>query len=652
MNDRQWRPCLGAWPDGEGTRFRVWAPKAKRVEVVVQHREGKVTAFPLEGSDDGYFSSTLAGVVAGDRYHYQIAGQEPLPDPVSRFQPEGPHRPSEVIDPDRFAWTDSGWPGVPLEKLVLYELHVGTFSQQGTYDGVVERLEWLAELGVTAIELMPLAECAGSRNWGYDGVGLFAPSHHYGRPDDLRRLVDRAHALGLGVFLDVVYNHLGPDGNYLSRFSPHYFTKRHKTVWGAALNFDGKHSRPVREFFIENALHWVHEYHIDGLRLDATHAIVDDSPRHFLAELSARLRESTPDRHVLLIAEDHRNLKQMLLPEDDGGWGLDGVWADDLHHQVRRRLAGDDEGYYRDFTGSTKDLAQTVRRGWFYCGQHSAHWDEHRGTDPTGVPLTRFVHCIQNHDQIGNRAFGERLHHQIDAAAYRAATVLLLTAPATPLLFMGQEWGAGSPFLFFTDHEPELGKKVTQGRRREFKDFSSFSDPQRRKQIPDPQAEETFLASRLNWEELDQPEHAMLLRLFRRLLALRHSEPALARAEAVSAREPGTEVSFEVVDFSESTIGMRRKAPGEPAVLVLVHLPDYAAPERGVQAETVDVRRLLGGDEVPEWELLLSTEDDEFTADPMPPEIDLSSGSPRVRFSHPGGVILRVPPRNSRKEIT
>ncbi len=642
----RWRPQLGAWPDGDATRFRVWTPTAKRVDVVVLHREGRSAIYPLESAADGTFTAAVAEVRPGDRYRLRVDGQGPFPDPVSRFQPHGPHRSSEVIDPGRFSWTDSAWRGVAPEKLVIYELHVGTFSDQGTYAGVLERLPWLVDLGVTAIELMPLAECPGRRNWGYDGVGLFAPSHHYGRPDELRRLVDRAHAVGLGVFLDVVYNHLGPDGNYLAQFSPHYFTQRHRSDWGAGLNFDGELSGPVRQFFIENALYWIHEYHIDGLRLDATPAIIDNGSPHFLEELSARVKESTPNRQVHLIAEDHRNLKHLLLDQDEGGWGLSGVWADDFHHQVRRRLAGDDEAYFRDFNGSIRELAETMRRGWYACGQPSIHWGEVRGTDPAGLPLTRFIHFLQNHDQIGNRAFGERLNHQVDAATYRAATALLLTGPATPLLFMGQEWGASSPFRFFTDHHPELGLKVKRGRQREFKEFSAFSDPRQRRRIPDPQASETFLISRLNWDDLDRPEHTELLRLYRRLLTLRQREPALTNAEAVSSCERGTQTAFEVSELSESTIGVRRGKTASSLLLILVHLPAHGDPAHGdpahgTQLESVDSQPLLSDLPKGQWEILLTTEDDEFSSEPVAIDIDLTVTAPVVRFARPGAVILR-----------
>jgi maltooligosyltrehalose trehalohydrolase len=470
---------------------------------------------------------------------------------------------------------------------------------------------------------MPVADFPGQRNWGYDGVALFAPARCYGGPDDLRRLVDRAHRLGLGVLLDVVYNHLGPDGAYLSTFSPYYFSKRHHTPWGAAINLDGEHSDMVRAFLIENALHWIHEYHIDGLRLDATHALIDNSPRHFLGELASRVRASVFDRAVLLIAEDHRNLARMVQPEAGGGWGLDAVWADDFHHQVQRNLAGDSEGYYRDYAGAAGDLAVTLQRGWFFCGQHSVHLNGSRGTDPSGLAPRRFVICLQNHDQVGNRAFGERLNQQTDLAAYRAATVLLLCAPETPLLFMGQEWAASTPFLFFTDHNRELGQLVTEGRRREFKDFSAFADPQARQRIPDPQNPETFLRSRLHWSESAREPHASTLRLYRALLELRRTESLLRDWEWRG---------FHAAAVSDNAIVLVRTANEAEALVVVVQLQGAGA---------VDLQTAGIGSWDPSWEQLLSTEDPQFSPDPMPPAIGPSGTAARVRFQRPGALILR-----------
>jgi len=612
---RVWMPSLGAWITPEGTAFRVWAPRSDRVDVVVERVDGPVDR-ALTRSPDGMFSAVLPGVGAGDRYRYRLDGDRLLPDPASRFQPHGVHGPSQVVDPGSFTWTDERWTGLGLPDLVFYELHVGTFSPEGTFAGAAARLSRLAALGVTAIELMPVADFAGDRNWGYDGVALFAPARCYGTPDDLRRLVDAAHALGLAVFLDVVYNHLGPDGAYHAAFSPYYYTDRHETPWGAALNFDGDSHAPAREFFIENARHWVHEYHVDGLRLDATHAIADDGTRHFLAELTARVHASA-GRRVLVVAEDHRNLSGMLKPEAEGGWGLDAVWADDFHHELRRLLAGDSEGYYRDYSGSAEDLAATIRRGWFYTGQFSEHSGRPRGTNPAGLAANRFVICLQNHDQIGNRALGERLHHQIAAAAYRAASTLVLTAPETPLLFMGQEWAASAPFLYFTDHHAELGRAVTEGRRNEFRHFAAFADRHAQARIPDPQALSTFLSSRLDWDERAVEPHQSTLSLYEALLALRRREPSL--------RDPRT---FSAVALDEATIALERSS-GEDSLLVLVRLA-------GADAE----RRTIAG----RWRLLLSTEEPAFSADPLPPDLDLADRTVAVRFRRPGAIVLKRRP--------
>jgi maltooligosyltrehalose trehalohydrolase len=624
-----WSSSLGAWPEQAGTHFRVWAPTARSLEAVLENsgKTAGVQTFHVSMAKgaDGTFSAFIPGIVAGQRYRYRVDGQGPYPDPASRFQPEGVHGPSEVVDPKNFAWSDSAWRGIEMDELVIYELHVGTFTPAGTFGGVIDHLDYLVELGVTAIELMPLADFPGRRNWGYDGVDLFAPARCYGRPDDLRRLVDAAHGRGLAVLLDVVYNHLGPDGNYLGVYGPYYFSKHHPTAWGAALNLDGDHRQMVREFFIENALHWIVEYHLDGLRLDATHALVDEGPYHFLEELAGRVHGLATGRRILLIAEDHRNLARLVKPESEGGWDLDAVWVDDFHHQIRRLLAGDHEGYYRDYRGKVADLAETVRKGWFYNGQHSVNWNKPRGTDPEGIAPRQFVYCLQNHDQIGNRAMGDRLHHQIDLAAYRAATVLLLCSPATPLLFMGQEWAASTPFLFFTDHNERLGQRVTEGRRNEFKHFSAFSDLDARRRIPDPQALSTFQSSKLIWEERNREPHASIFRLYHALLHLRHTEGAL---HAVDRPD------FEVWALDESTILLLRRSPSGSAVLIIIQL---------LRGGTIDLNKHPAARSVPdrEWQILLTTEDSEFCTDPCQPEVDLSLGLPRLRFLRPSAIILR-----------
>jgi maltooligosyltrehalose trehalohydrolase len=624
-----WRPSLGAWREGENTRFRVWAPTKQRVEVVLRTPGRTGAGCVLDRAADGSFGGVVPGIGPGDLYGYRLDHEGVYPDPAARFQPEGVHGPSQVVDASRFVWTDHQWRGVRLRDLVLYELHVGTFTPAGTFTGVRERLPYLCDLGVTAIELMPVADFPGQRNWGYDGVCLFAPARCYGTPDELRRLVDQAHRLGIGVLLDVVYNHLGPDGAYLATFSPYYFSSRHQTPWGDAVNLDGLHCEMVRAFFIENALHWLHEYHFDGLRLDATHALVDDSPRHFLAELCSRVQASVTERSVLLIAEDHRNLACMVRPDTAGGWGLDAVWADDFHHQVRRHLAGDHEGYYRDYTGGVVDVATTLRRGWFFCGQTSVHLNARRGTDPTGLEPSQFIICLQNHDQVGNRALGERLHQQIAPAAYRAATVLLLCAPETPLLFMGQEWAASSPFRYFTDHNAELGRLVTAGRRREFAAFSAFADPAARASIPDPQDPRTFQSSCLDWTEQAREPHASVTRLYRRLLALRRSEPALQAASWNNVA---------VVPRGDDALLLHRTA-GTAALLVMVKLRS-GGPVPLARPSIPRGPEVAGEDA---WRPLLTTEDSGLSPDPTPIRLEFVAGSPTAYFDRPGALIMRVP---------
>lgn len=616
----RWQPTLGAWPDGDGTCFRVWAPEQQQVAVVIDgDGDGQPAIQALERSPGGYFEGRVAGVGAGRRYRYQMDGQGPLPDPASRFQPDGVHGPSQIVDPEAYEWSDQTWTAPARHRLVIYELHVGTFTPQGTFASATARLPELGELGVTAVELMPVAAFPGACNWGYDGASLFAPASQYGPPDDLRALVDRAHALGIAVLLDVVYNHVGPDGAYLYAFSPWYFTDDRPSPWGASANLDGRHSPEVRTFFIENALHWVHEYHLDGLRLDATHAMHDDGPVHFLAELAGRVHASA-GAQVTIIAEDHRNLDTMVRPTAEGGWGLDGVWADDLHHELRVALAGDTDGYYVDYSGTTADIAATIERGWFYTGAHSRYLDEPRGTDPTGLPPSAFVVCLQNHDQIGNRAFGERLHHQIDVAAFRAATVLLLTVPETPLLFMGQEWGATSPFLYFTDHHAELGRLVTDGRRKEFARFAAFASAAERARIPDPQARDSFERSRLDWDERMRDPHASLLRLHQALLALRRSEPALqggVSPSPVRAAAP-----------DDDTLTMTRTSGGQ-TVCVVVRLRG-----QGV----VRLTTLGGGAHA--WRVRLTSEDALFAEDPLPPVVSPDGAGLRIAFERPAAVIL------------
>jgi maltooligosyltrehalose trehalohydrolase len=560
MTRERVRLPIGATVESEAVAFRVWSPGSRSVAVIIAG-DGMEAEHSLESEGNGYFAGRVPDVRAGARYRYRIDGAETYPDPASRYQPEGVHGPSEVVDPDAFEWTDQGWGGRALEEIVLYEIHVGAFTPGGTFDAAAERLGELADLGVTAIEVMPIANFPGRRNWGYDGVNLFAPATAYGGPDGFKRLVDSAHRHGLAVILDVVYNHLGPEGNYLPAITHgHFFTDRHRTPWGDGINFDGPESGAVRDFVRHNALFWTVEYHVDGLRLDATHAIIDDSPRHILREVGEAIHE-LGDRPRLVFAEDERNERRVLLPVEEGGLGLDAVWADDLHHQLRRLAAGDEEGYYAAYTGSAVDVATTLQRGWFYEGQPSARSGEPRGTPATGIWPPRFVHCLQNHDQVGNRASGERLNHEISPPLYRALSTLLLFSPYTPLLWMGQEWAASAPFLYFTDHDEALGRLVTEGRREEFRHFSAFADEALRNAIPDPQDATTFERSRLDWAEREAEEHGSMLRLYREMLALRRSDPAL--------REPGRE-HWSATALGEAGLAFRRGGGSPGAMLLLV----------------------------------------------------------------------------------
>lgn len=507
-------PLIGATVVAGGTWFGVWAPRAQRVDVML---EAGNSVLPMSQGAAGYFVCFANGVQAGALYRYRVDGGTAYPDPASRFQPLGVHGPSMVVDPARYAWRDADWQGIAQKDLVFYELHVGTYTPSGSFNGVRERLPYLRDLGITALELLPLADFPGRWNWGYDPAAMFAPSRAYGEPDDLRALVDAAHRDGMAVFLDVVYNHFGPDGAYAPALSPLFFSARHHTAWGPAVNLDGEGAASVRHFFSCNALAWLSEYHLDGLRLDATFALHDDSPQHFLAELAEKVVQ-LPGPRRYLIAEDPRNLNTLVRPQTSGGYGLDGVWVDDFHHQVRCSLTGENEGYYADYQPGTQAIADTVNRGWLFTGQHSVHLNGPRGTDPTGLAPEHMVFCLQNHDQVGNRARGDRLTATVDLAAYRAASALLLFVPELPLLFMGQEWAATTPFMFFTDHAPELGKQVSAGRKAEFKSFTSFGG-----EVPDPQDEATFLQSRLRWDEAARAPHAGILALYRDLLARRRA---------------------------------------------------------------------------------------------------------------------------------
>jgi maltooligosyltrehalose trehalohydrolase len=517
------------------------------MEVVIGDRRLPMTRMEL-----GWWEVSYGAAQAGTRYGISLDGGETRPDPRSASQPDGVHGLSEVVDHGAYDWKDAGWPGLHLSGSVLYELHVGTFAPMGTFDRVIERLPHLVELGVDAVELMPVAEFSGNRGWGYDGVDLFAPHHAYGGPAGLKRLVDACHAHGLGAVLDVVYNHLGPVGNFLSEFGP-YFSDRHPTEWGTGFNFDGLGSDEVRRFIVDNALMWIRDYHFDGLRLDAVHAIVDESPLNILEQLALEVDRLGADLHrtTFIIAESDANDPRLVRSREVGGHGLHGVWSDDWHHALHGVLTGERTGYYQDF-GSLELLGKALRQAWVYDGVWSDRRQRTRGRKATGVASHSFVIAVQNHDQVGNRATGDRLAALVDEGRLKIAATLLLLAPFTPMLFQGEEWAATSPFLYFTDHsDQKVGDAVRDGRRREFAAFGW--DPDR---IPDPQDANTFERSRLSWNELDEPFHRRMLEWYRALIQLRGRLPSPADSvgEGVAV---GVDDELSRIEFARDAISVR-----------------------------------------------------------------------------------------------
>jgi maltooligosyltrehalose trehalohydrolase len=510
-------------------RFQLWAPTQVAVALVLEDEQ---QVLPMERLEDGFFGLTTEAARPGSRYRYRLQDGLRVPDPASRFQPEDVTGPSLVVDPRAYDWQHAGWRGRPWHEAVLYELHVGAFTEEGTFDGVRRRLDHLAALGVTAIELMPLSDFAGRRNWGYDGVMPFAPDAIYGRPDDLKRLIDEAHARGLMMFLDVVYNHFGPVGNYLHRYAESFFEPEEHTPWGAAINYK---VRAVRDFVIHNVRYWLEEFRVDGLRFDAADRIIDRGEEHILKEIAATVRRTIPaGRQVHLVLENDKN-QARLLERDAGGQPVwyDAQWNDDIHHVYHHVLTGEASGYYADYaTGTRERLGRALSSGYVYQGDVSEYRSGAVRGEPSGhLPPTAFVAFIQNHDQIGNRAFGERIADLAEHGAVKAVQAVLLLAPDIPLLFMGEEWGATQPFCFFTDFHDELADAVREGRRREFRRFPEFASEAAREQIPDPNALSTFEASRLEWSVAKRPDHAAWLDLVRTLLQI--------RAESIAPRLDG-----------------------------------------------------------------------------------------------------------------
>ena len=577
-------------PEG-GVHFRVWAPRRRTVEVIIEPGGAVVT---LEPDGEGYFSALTTEARAGSLYRFRLDGDDSYlyPDPASRYQPDGPHGPSQVVDPSAFRWADGGWKGVRLRGQVIYEMHVGTFTREGSWAAAARELPELAALGVTVVEPMPVADLPGRFGWGYDGVSMFAPTRLYGRPDDFRRFVDEAHRAGLAVILDVVYNHFGPDGNYLRQFAEEYFSTRHATEWGEAINFDGPGSRGVREFFISNAAYWIEEFHLDGFRFDATQQIFDDSPEHILAALARRAREAAAGREIILVAENEPQHTRLARPPERGGYGLDALWNDDYHHSAGVAMTGRNEAYYTDYTGRPQEFVSAVKYGYLYQGQRYKWQRQRRGTPALDLRPEQFVVFIQNHDQVSNSARGERPQMLTSPGRYRAMTALTLLAPATPMLFQGQEFGASAPFHYFADHNPDLAQLVRKGRAEFLAQFRSIGTRATFDALPDPSDPDTFERCKLDFSERER--NRGVYQMHKDLLRLRREDPAFSaqRPRGVDGAVLGPE-AFLLRFFAED---------GQEDRLLLVNLgPDLylnPAPEP-----------LLAAPEGRVWAVLWSSED-------------------------------------------
>lgn len=522
------RSPVGAEVVPEGVHFRVWAPKRECVEVVFE--DAALERISLEKDSDGYFAGIAAGIGAAAQYRFRLDGGPRLfPDPASRFQPQGPHGPSQVVDATDFIWNDASWPGARLPGQVIYEMHIGTFTPEGTWAAAAQQLPELASAGITLIEMMPIAEFAGKFGWGYDGVNLFAPTHLYGGPDDLRRFIDRAHACGLAVILDVVYNHFGPDGNYITEFSPGYVTSKYKNEWGEAINFDGENSAPVREFFCGNAAYWISDFHFDGLRLDATQQMFDDSEVNILTEIGRAARAAAGKRSILLVAENEPQHTSLVRPVQRGGFGLDALWNDDFHHSAVVALTGHNDAYYGDHAGRAQEFVSAAKYGYLFQGQTYRWQQQRRGTPTFDLPAAAFVNFIENHDQVANSATGARVHQLTSPGRFRAMTALLILMPGTPMLFQGQEFSASSPFLYFADHKPELAAMVKKGRAEFLQQFRNVGTPEIQERLPDPSDRKIFESCKLDFSE--RATHAAAYLLHRDLLRLRREDPLLRNSD-------------------------------------------------------------------------------------------------------------------------
>jgi maltooligosyltrehalose trehalohydrolase len=583
--------ALGATYLGRNrTQFLVWAPFLNQVEVHIIEPQEQIV--PLDKNSQGYWKKTAEGIPAGSLYYYCLDGDSEYPDPASRFQPRGVHGPSQVVDPD-FPWEDTQWYGLPLQGYIIYELHTGTFTYEGTFDAITGHLDKLKELGITTVELMPVAQFPGNHNWGYDGVYPFAVQNSYGGPDALKQLVNFCHQNGLAVVLDVVYNHLGPEGNHLAEFGP-YFTDRYHTPWGAALNFDGANSDDVRGFFIENALYWITEFHIDALRLDALHAILDISACSFTEELAASVHEQAKklNRQIYLIGESTANDSRLVQSQENGGYGLDAQWNDDFHHALHTLLTGENTGYYQDF-GTIKQIAKAYREGFVYSGEYSLYRKRRHGTSSKDVPAHRFVVFSQNHDQVGNRARSDRLSQSISFESLKMAAGIVILSPFLPLLFMGEEYGETTPFPYFISHsDPALIEAVRRGRREEFTAFNWQGE------IPDPQDEATFFSAKLNHELYNKGQHRVLYDFYRELIRLRKENAVLACLSKDNMEVMG--------DESNKSLYVRRWQ-GDSEVVIIYNFSDNAVKKHQFVSvgewhrvlDSADERWLGGGDTIP-----------------------------------------------------
>ena len=616
------RMPIGAERVGDGgVDFRIWAPKCKRVEIVLEGGAGAGTSHVCAEQRGGYFAQRVRPAREGTLYRIRLDGRPDLyPDPASRAQPSGPHGPSRVVDPATFVWSDDSWKGVGPTRQVIYEMHIGTFSREGTWAAAMAELPELARLGISLVEMMPIGDFPGRFGWGYDGVNLFAPAHLYGAPDDLRRFVDRAHALGIGVILDVVYNHFGPDGNYLPQFSDTYFDAHRHTDWGATINFDGEGSAGVREYVVANARYWVDEFHFDGLRLDATQDIHDASPDHVIAALARSARAAAPRRRTFFVAENEPQAAKLGRPADRGGYGLDALWNDDFHHSAHVALTGHGEAYYTDYGGTPQELVSSMKHGFLYQGQYYAWQKKTRGSPSLDLAPHQFVVYLENHDQVANTAFGERIHLLANRGRHRALATLFLLGPATPMLFQGEEFASSKPFLYFADHEPELAANVRKGRHEFLAQFPSIAGPDVVALLAPPDDLATFERCKLDFTE--RKTHARAYAFYRDAIALRRQDDVFAQPAGVDGAV-----------LTASAFVLRLFGPQGDDRLILVNLGTDAHLARASEP-------LLAPPEERRWDLVFSSEDPRYGGAGTPP---LEREGVRHLFGECAVVLRAVP---------